>query len=62
MLGRSTFKVSASELQVIYKNDPLLDGFRDHLDYRWAQYSRTREKIIEAEGSLSQFARVRKSA
>lgn len=46
-------------LQAIYKDDPLLDGFRDHLDYRWAQYMRTKRQIVDAEGSLAQFARVR---
>lgn len=59
---RCAFSASTSHLQAIYKNDPLLEGFRDHLDYRWAQYCQTKERIVEAEGSLSQFARVRKSA
>ncbi|ONH96238.1 hypothetical protein PRUPE_7G115400 [Prunus persica] len=41
----------------IYEIDPLLVGFRDHLDYRYGQYKRLREEIDKYEGGLEVFSR-----
>jgi hypothetical protein len=51
--------IAQASLQAIYKNDPMLKGFSDHLDYRWEQYQNCKRAIAEAEGSLAEFARVR---
>ncbi|KAK4800803.1 hypothetical protein SAY86_021290 [Trapa natans] len=43
--------------QRIYEIDPLLMGFRGHLDYRYGQYRRIREDIDKYEGGLEAFSR-----
>ncbi|KAK8705191.1 hypothetical protein V6N13_048797 [Hibiscus sabdariffa] len=43
--------------QRIYEIDPTLSGFRQHLDYRYAQYKRMREEIDKYEGGLEVFSR-----
>ncbi|XP_039057127.1 1,4-alpha-glucan-branching enzyme 1, chloroplastic/amyloplastic-like [Hibiscus syriacus] len=43
--------------QKVYEIDPLLLGFRDHIDYRYAQYKRMREDIDKYEGGLEVFSR-----
>jgi hypothetical protein len=54
-----TLKCVAAVLQAILENDPLLAPHADHLQYRWQQYERIKGAIVQAEGSLSEFARVR---
>ncbi|KAK8593397.1 hypothetical protein V6N12_045479 [Hibiscus sabdariffa] len=43
--------------QKVYEIDPLLLGFRDHIDYRYAQYKRMRKEIDKYEGGLEVFSR-----
>ncbi|KAA3465054.1 1,4-alpha-glucan-branching enzyme 2-2, chloroplastic/amyloplastic-like [Gossypium australe] len=43
--------------QKIYEIDPSLLDFRQHLDYRYAQYKRMREEIDKYEGGLEVFSR-----
>ncbi|CAI0407522.1 unnamed protein product, partial [Linum tenue] len=43
--------------QRIYDIDPILSGFRQHLDYRYSQYKRIRAEIDKCEGGLEQFSR-----
>lgn len=43
--------------QRIYEIDPLLNNYREHLDYRFAQYKKTRELIDKYEGGLEAFSR-----
>ncbi|KAK4833753.1 hypothetical protein QYF36_010671 [Acer negundo] len=43
--------------QIIYKIDPMLAGYREHLDYRYRQYKRLREEIDKYEGGLEAFSR-----
>ncbi|KAI6697888.1 hypothetical protein NL676_018007 [Syzygium grande] len=43
--------------QKIYEIDSLLLGYREHLDYRFGQYSRMREAIDKYEGGLEAFSR-----
>lgn len=45
-----------NELGII-KVDPQLAPFKDHLMYRWNQYRNTKQRIVEAEGSLENFAK-----
>ena len=37
----------------------MLRDYKDHLDYRWEQYNKTKEAIVKAHGSLAEFAKVR---
>ena len=48
------------DLQAIYKDDPMLDGFRDHIGFRWQQYQSCKKAIAEVEGSVAKFAQVRR--
>ncbi|ERN13141.1 1,4-alpha-glucan-branching enzyme 2-2, chloroplastic/amyloplastic isoform X1 [Amborella trichopoda] len=43
--------------QRIYEIDPLLEGFRGHLDYRYRQYKNLRLLIDQNEGGLDAFSR-----
>ncbi|KAB1221286.1 1,4-alpha-glucan-branching enzyme 1, chloroplastic/amyloplastic [Morella rubra] len=43
--------------QRIYKIDPLLNSYREHLDYRYGQYKRIRDAIDKCEGGLEAFSR-----
>ncbi|XVF07723.1 hypothetical protein REPUB_Repub06bG0164300 [Reevesia pubescens] len=43
--------------QKIYEIDPALLGFREHIDYRYAEYKRMREEIDKYEGGLEVFSR-----
>ncbi|KAG4204845.1 hypothetical protein ERO13_A04G065400v2 [Gossypium hirsutum] len=43
--------------QKIYEIDSLLLGFRDHIDYRYAQYKKIRKEIDKYEGGLEVFSR-----
>ncbi|KAK8672161.1 hypothetical protein V6N13_110534 [Hibiscus sabdariffa] len=43
--------------QKVYEIDPLLLDFRDHIDYRYAQYKRMRKEIDKYEGGLEVFSR-----
>ncbi|URE11331.1 Alpha amylase, C-terminal all-beta domain [Musa troglodytarum] len=43
--------------QRIYEIDPSLKGYRGHLDYRYDQYKKMREKIDQHEGGLDAFSR-----
>ncbi|XP_058107902.1 1,4-alpha-glucan-branching enzyme 2-2, chloroplastic/amyloplastic isoform X1 [Magnolia sinica] len=43
--------------QKIYEIDPLLRGFKGHLDYRYNQYRNMREQIDKFEGGLEAFSR-----
>lgn len=43
--------------QKIYEIDPLLNNYRAHIDYRFAQYKKTRELIDKYEGGLEAFSR-----
>ncbi|GMY25141.1 1,4-alpha-glucan-branching enzyme 2-2, chloroplastic/amyloplastic-like isoform X2 [Fagus crenata] len=43
--------------QGIYKIDPLLNKYREHLEYRYGQYKRLREAIDKNEGGLEVFSR-----
>ncbi|KAL6754518.1 starch branching enzyme [Haematococcus lacustris] len=40
----------------IYKVDPDLKAHSEHLNYRWQQYTKTKDAIVQAEGSLAAFA------
>ncbi|GAX82082.1 hypothetical protein CEUSTIGMA_g9510.t1 [Chlamydomonas eustigma] len=40
----------------VVKTDPILSQHTDHLKYRWQQYTKTKEAIESAEGSLTEFA------
>lgn len=46
--------------QTILRDDPLLEGHKGHLEYRWQQYRTAKQAIIDAEGSLADFALVRR--
>lgn len=46
--------------QTILRDDPLLEGHKGHLEYRWQQYRNAKQAIIDAEGSLADFALVRR--
>lgn len=46
-------------MQAILKADPQLNDYKDHLMYRWQQYTHVKQMITEAEGSLTKFAEVR---
>jgi 1,4-alpha-glucan branching enzyme len=46
--------------QGLYKIDPDLRPYRDHLDYRWSRYQAARDEIVAASGSLAEFAKVRR--
>ncbi|CAL0309935.1 unnamed protein product [Lupinus luteus] len=41
----------------IYEIDPFLQAHREHLDFRYQQYKRLREKIDKYEGGLDAFSR-----
>ncbi|CAL5027661.1 unnamed protein product [Urochloa decumbens] len=43
--------------QRIYQIDPMLEGFRNHLDYRYSEYKRMRAAIDQHEGGLDAFSR-----
>jgi len=43
--------------QRIYEIDPMLEGFRGHLDYRYSEYKRLRAAIDQHEGGLDAFSR-----
>ncbi|WZZ92365.1 hypothetical protein YC2023_120944 [Brassica napus] len=43
--------------QIIYEIDPMLQSYKDHLDYRYKQYRRLREEIDKYEGGLEAFSR-----
>ncbi|XP_057513372.1 1,4-alpha-glucan-branching enzyme 2-2, chloroplastic/amyloplastic-like isoform X1 [Actinidia eriantha] len=43
--------------QRIYEIDPLLRSYREHLDYRYAHYTKMREDIDKYEGGLETFSR-----
>lgn len=43
--------------QRIYEIDPLLNKHREHLEYRYSQYRKTRELIDKYEGGLEAFSR-----
>lgn len=43
--------------QRIYEIDPLLLGYREHLDYRFGHYKKMREAIDKYEGGLEAFSR-----
>ncbi|CAA6660717.1 unnamed protein product [Spirodela intermedia] len=43
--------------QRIYEIDPMLEGHRAHLDYRYSQYKKIREQIDAYEGGLDAFSR-----
>ncbi|KAF5473600.1 hypothetical protein F2P56_010200 [Juglans regia] len=43
--------------QRIYEIDPLLNNYREHLDYRYEQYKRLRDTIDKYEGGLEVFSR-----
>ncbi|OEL19739.1 1,4-alpha-glucan-branching enzyme 2-2, chloroplastic/amyloplastic [Dichanthelium oligosanthes] len=43
--------------QRIYEIDPMLEGFRNHLDYRYSEYKRMRAAIDQHEGGLDAFSR-----
>jgi hypothetical protein len=45
----------------IAKTDETLLAHEEHLKYRFAQYVRTKEAIERREGSLAEFAKVRRS-
>ncbi|PON56004.1 Glycoside hydrolase [Trema orientale] len=63
----STTKVETKEIkksipppgvgQRIYEIDPSLNGYRQHLEYRYEQYKRLREEIDKFEGGLEMFSR-----
>ena len=58
-LGRFCAYDIARSMQAILQADPMLQGHRGHLMYRWNQYENLKNKIVEAEGSLEAFALVR---
>eukprot|EP00879_Flechtneria_rotunda_P011602 GHRR01012119.1.p1 GENE.GHRR01012119.1~~GHRR01012119.1.p1 ORF type:complete len:733 (+),score=193.09 GHRR01012119.1:150-2348(+) len=41
----------------IYSVDPQLANHRDHLDYRWGQFTSVKENIEKAVGSLDEFSK-----
>ncbi|XP_061370951.1 1,4-alpha-glucan-branching enzyme 1, chloroplastic/amyloplastic-like isoform X2 [Gastrolobium bilobum] len=43
--------------QKIYEIDPLLQAYREHLDFRYGQYKKLREEIDKYEGGLDAFSR-----
>uniref|UniRef100_A0ABL6WPK7 Glycoside hydrolase family 13 N-terminal domain-containing protein n=1 Tax=Cannabis sativa TaxID=3483 RepID=A0ABL6WPK7_CANSA len=43
--------------QKIYEIDPMLNGYRQHLEYRYGQYKKLREDIDKYEGGLEVFSR-----
>ncbi|PIN00046.1 1,4-alpha-glucan branching enzyme/starch branching enzyme II [Handroanthus impetiginosus] len=43
--------------QRIYEIDPLLNNYRQHLDYRYSQYRKLREAIDKYDGGLEAFSR-----
>ncbi|KAL6841200.1 hypothetical protein ACP4OV_028973 [Aristida adscensionis] len=43
--------------QRIYQIDPMLEGYRSHLDYRYSEYKRMRAAIDQHEGGLDAFSR-----
>jgi hypothetical protein len=43
--------------QKIYEQDPHLLSYKDHLEYRYAQYKSVREHIDKLEGGLEAFSR-----
>ncbi|GAQ83898.1 starch branching enzyme 4 [Klebsormidium nitens] len=45
------------EGQEIYKQDPFLEPYRDHLEYRYGQYKKWRGEIEKYEGGLEAFSR-----
>jgi hypothetical protein len=47
--------------QGVVKSDPILSRHTDHLQYRWQQYTKTKEAIEKAEGSLTNFALVNRA-
>ncbi|XP_062117534.1 1,4-alpha-glucan-branching enzyme 2-2, chloroplastic/amyloplastic-like [Humulus lupulus] len=63
----STTKVETTEIkmsipppgagQKIYEIDPMLNGYRQHLEYRFEQYKKLREDIDKYEGGLEVFSR-----